>query len=221
MPNPLVRHLPLVLTVFMMFPVGAGASETVVAEHDRASAAPKWVKDYPLWRAVPTKAFAVLGEGIVSNVRWGIYVYRDGPRSKPCIMEANLAFNGLYSSTQDCGGLVPPAPEPIYTLTTSESEWPNGKRLESSIIGLAGLSPEVTRVQVRIRPGPNLTVQSRLLSQRQAMKARVPQFRYVAKALNRKVCINQVIGLDQVGSEIFKTSPTDCRPSSGVVLSES
>jgi hypothetical protein len=193
-------------TAVVAFSAAVASSSAKQPEHR----VPQSVKEYPLWKVVPVKAFAVLGEGYISNVRWGIYAYRDGPRTKPCIVEANLAFNGLYSSTDQCGGLAPPSREPISTITTSSSEWPNGRRVEYSVIGFA-VGAEVNELSLDLRPGRMLRRRTRLLSQQQAHKARLQQFRYLTVSLARKVCVNQVSGFSDSGAEVISTAPSECR----------
>lgn len=166
-----------------------------------------------LWRFVEAEHFAILGEGKVRQQYWGIYVSRGaGPNgaSEPCIQEVTFDEFGGYSTGSECGALAPPGKWPVYTLSRSSVGMPNGRRVESSIIGMT-LAADVTRVKLDLNPGKDISLRTRLLNPAQARKARVEQFRYLAFGLARSACIAAVSGFGLDGETLFKTTRYSCR----------
>lgn len=168
---------------------------------------PTWVKQARLWRAVPTKKFAVLGEGAVRGLGWGAYVYRwQTPSGRPlvCIEEVNFSKSGLVSSGSECGDLAPPSRYPVFTLAATSS---NGKG--ASVFALA-VGADVTKVKLEFGPGPSQTRATELLSEAQAAKANVPPLRYVAFGLGRFVCLRALSGFDGAGAKVLSTPRVKC-----------
>jgi hypothetical protein len=193
----------VMLATFATCPKLGGDATAVAAE----SEVPSWVKQARLWRQVPTKKFATLGEGAVRTVGWGAYVYRwQTPNGRPlvCIEEANLSKSGLLSSGSECGELAPPSRYPIYTLAATSS---NGKG--ASVFALA-VGVEVTRVKLDFGPGPSQTRATKLLSEAQATKANVPRLRYLAFGLGRFVCLRGMSGFGSGGAKVVSTPHVKC-----------
>lgn len=173
---------------------------------------PAWVAEYPLWRAVPTSRFAVLGEGVVRTTRWGIYAYRPKGRNgagRPCLEEVNLSFKGLYHDGASCGPLAPPAKMPVFTLSGSSYQYEGHREVGEAVLGMA-LAPTVRRVMLELSPGPPVTRLTRQLSPRQAQKAEVEPFRYVTVTRPRDVCLRGVTAYDLAGNEVLSTPRNHC-----------
>src|SRR5215216_48194 len=76
----------------------------------RASLSP--YSGFPLWKDVPGRSFAVLGEGqLRKGTRWGVYASRVGGgkrgRNNPCISVARITRDGIYGHANRCGPLAP------------------------------------------------------------------------------------------------------------------
>jgi hypothetical protein len=183
---------------------------------EAAGAPPPGFASLPLWRAVPTKHFAILGEGRTADLRWGIYAYRGKGREAgrhPCIFEVDVSVDGPFSTGQECGPVSPPFDWPIFTSTTSTNRDAQGHEHNAFIIGMT-LGLEVSKVVLDLGPGPNQTRVPRRLSDAQAKKARLRPFSYLALGIarDRKVnCLEGVTGFDAAGVEIIDTRPHyDC-----------
>lgn len=174
---------------------------------------PQWIKEYPLWKTLPTSAFAVLREGTVARSRWGIYAYRgDGPAggSRPCIEEVNLTFEGgLSTSGSSCGPLPTGDKPPIFTLTGLSWKYPGRAVIGETVIGMV-VSKSVSRVSINVNPVPKVVRRTRYLSVSQARKARIQRFRYVALAIPRDVCLMGVEGFDIGGRRVLNTGLDPC-----------
>jgi hypothetical protein len=167
---------------------------------------------YGLWRYLDVPAFAILDEGQVRQQRWGIYVSRGaGPNggSEPCLHEILIDLTGGFSAGGDCGPLAPPEEWPVWTSFGMSIKPPKGPRVGSSAIGMS-LGLEVSRVRLELQPGRDLEKRTRLLSSKQAEKARVEQFRYLAFGLARSVCIARIAGFGAEGAKLFSTPRWRC-----------
>jgi hypothetical protein len=215
-----VRWLPKMLPAWLaLFVLVATAPASALsasggAEKSREAAS---VRSYRLWRAVPSEHFAVLGEGVVRDLRWGLYVFRgkgrDG-KASPCIQEVDVWIDGSYSAGVECGPLAPPAEWPVYTMTsTSVSGSDGASNGGASVLGMT-VGLDVLRATTDFGPGPSQTRKTRLLSATQAKKARLSQFRYLAFDVARQVCLEGVTGYSRSNSIVLDTNRYDCsRPS--------
>lgn len=199
--------------------VARGRTAGVESGQGQQSQPPAWVRHFPLWMDVPTKSFAVLGEGTVRQQRWGVYTFRGKGKAagkRPCIELATL-FYGLghrgasFTSNSACGPLAPPAEQPVIEesgITVQKKV--NGPTVSDTVIAMT-VARSVIDVRLHLEPGPSQTKRTRLLSTRQAAKAHVQQFRYVAFGLARKECISAVTAFDETGTQLFETATRDCR----------
>jgi hypothetical protein len=206
-----VRWAALFLCVMSSYAgCSPGALGAGLRQSARRQEPPGRIAQFPLWSTVPVKRFAVLGEGTVRSLRWGIYAFRErgAPADRPCIEEAELFFNGGFSSGATCGSLAPPADWPVFSLFQSSGS-EGGKAKGASVIGLT-FGQNVNRVTVDLGPGPNQTKKTRLLSNAQAKKAGLVTFRYLAFSIARSVCLEGVTGYDEMGEKSLDTSRYDC-----------
>ncbi len=196
-----VPLLGCAICLFLAFASGQPASAIESANTSESS------KRYRLWRAVPVKDFAVLGEGTVRTVHWGIYAYRatsTGARSRPCIQEVLATFEGALSSGSSCGQLAPPSDWPNHTLSQVTIN-----RKGVSIFG-GTFATDLTKATVYLGPGPSVTRLTKLLSPAQARKAHLSQFRYLTFAIARSACIEGFSGFDKTGEKILDTIRFKC-----------
>lgn len=193
----------------LMLGSGAVAPASAATKHS-GSALPGWVMDIPLSKVLPTQHFAVLGEGVVHGRRWGVYAFANGGQSgakqRPCIENVTLRYmHGTVAITNgepSCGKLAPPSAVPV----TTEYVFTN---VSGIVVGMT-LNPTVAAIKLELSKGPRVKVGTRLLNKKQAEKARVTPFRYVAMGLERKACLESIQGLSASGDTLFQTSPLDC-----------
>jgi hypothetical protein len=161
----------------------------------------------PLWKALPTSSFAVLGQDLVGRQQWGVYGFRSRAGRaalRPCIEIVSLKADAHgYSVLQGgpvCGPLVPPGDEPVVARTVF------GKGSVTAVaVGL-----DVDRVVLDLEPGPFQGRKTRLLTPAQAAKAHVGQFRYVVLPINRKACLRSLSGFSASGDQLFATASGGC-----------
>lgn len=204
------------LLIGAVIAVGLSAASDATADGKtmaRAGSEPGWVRHFPLWKVVPSKRFATLGEGVEQRTRWGVFVYRppgEGGGQRPCVEAVNLSFHGTLTHGADCGPLSPPAGWPTYALTGMSFQYgEHGRRVGSTVLGMT-LARNVRRVTMVFAPGPPVGSVTRELSTAQAAKARVHVFRYVVLSLPREACLRSVSGFDQLGNEVISAPSTNC-----------
>lgn len=201
------RRITLVSALLMLL-VACG-SGTVEASKASKRGLPGWVMEIPLWKVLPTKHFAVLGEGVVHGRRWAVFAFaneRPGARRRPCIGTVTLRYDhgqvSITNGAPSCGLLAPEKPVPVMTEYTFT-------KVEGMVIGLT-LAPSVVRVKMTLSRGPDLSLNTKLLSAQQAEKAKVRQFRYVVRGFTRKACLKSLRGVSETGSTLFQTTPQGC-----------
>ncbi len=193
----------------------AGQSTDAVA---RGVSVPGWVRDFPLWMGLRGKAFAVLDEGTVRQVRWGVYAFR-GTGSfageKPCLELAMLSYGGgaggaSFQTNSSCGPLAPPAHRVVLVKNGfSMQKAVNGPTASATVFGMT-LGPSVKEVRVGLRPNPAELRATRYVSARQARKAHVQRFRYVAFGIPRAACFEDLMGFDSLHNQVVHIQPERC-----------
>jgi hypothetical protein len=173
---------------------------------------------FPLWIEVPGSRFAVLNEGQLGNgTQWGAYISRLGKRSagfeRPCITVSRVTRIGEFNSATDCGVLISEAkPDlPVYaSISLTYRTAPSSPVRAETVMGLT-FDPVVAKVILKSADGGQITTRPLLMSKRQQKKSHLPPLRFVALAMQRSVCIKNVVGFDGRGAEIF-TAPTGVCP---------
>lgn len=199
------------LSCVMAVLLAACDSHVARANQGARSSLPGWVMNVPLSKVLPTKHFATLGEGVVRDRRWAILAFandRPGADKRPCIKNVILRYErGLIvinHGAPSCGPLTPPKSVPV----TTEYLFTN---VSGGVVGMTlGLS--IAHVRLHFSTGADLDVSTKLLNRRQAKKAKVRPFRYVALGLHRKACLEAFEGISKGGSTLFQTSPQECMP---------
>jgi hypothetical protein len=166
-------------------------------------------QSFPLWSQLPTKSFAVLGEGVIRSRRWGVYLFRgfgSNGGKRPCIEIVTLRQlpGGLSvgNGGPECGAIAPPATMPLAGQSAFGS-------VGASVVAVVAGAP-VSNLRINLDPGPPRAFATRLLNPRQARRAHVRQVRYVAVALGTAGCIEEIQGLDVSGESIFQTPNRGC-----------
>jgi hypothetical protein len=165
-----------------------------------------------LWSVLPTKAFAVLGEGTVRARRWGVYAFRSKARNagkSPCIQIVSLradpalgdAFS-VFGGGPDCGSLAPPADVPVVSQIAYES-------VKGTALAMTAATTVIEAV-FELESGAVLTRKTKLLSERQALKANLERFRYLAFGVPYDVCVEGISGFDAAGLEVIHTRTEKC-----------
>lgn len=193
----------------MVVLLAACDSRAARASQTASLSLPSWTMNVPLWKALPTKHFAILGEGVVNNRRWAIFAFasnRSRADQLPCIEHVTLRYEhrsvAISHGAPSCGVLAPPRPTPV----TTEYAFTNVGGL---VVGMT-LDPSVARVKMDVSAGPSLGVSTKLLKSHQAKKAKVRPFRYVALGVDRKACLEALEGIAEDGESLFQTSPQEC-----------
>jgi hypothetical protein len=192
------------------FVAGAESRETA-----KESAGP--YDSFPLWKDVPGKSFATLGDGKLPNgTRWAAYVSRFGPgrkaRRNPCVTVASITRKGIYGKAGGCGPLAPTTREPpLYVSVSSSYRTKQGGPAFGETVMALSFANSVTRVELLTYSGEQLSLPTKPLSDRQRQKTQLPASRYVAMGLQRDVCVATVIGYDATGGVLFE-SDTDLCP---------
>lgn len=209
--NGLTGRSGAVMLCCLLF-VGLIAKSEFAVAHESSGAGeslPGLAMHVPLWKVLPTKHFATLGEGVVNGRRWAVFTFaRDDPGAgqRPCIESVTLRYqHGLIAITTgapSCGSLAPPRSVPVMT----EYAFTNVGGLA---IGMT-VDPSVARIEFDFSTGPDVGVATKLLNPGQAKKAHVRQFRYVAVGLSRKACLEAFAGIGANGSTLFQASPREC-----------
>jgi hypothetical protein len=197
-----------------------GLAKATAASEERSSAGR--TSSFPLWKAVPTESFAVLGKGTVRQSEWGAYVFRQqggtAGEIKPCIVVASFYYGwpaqdggGFFQpGNPECGPLAPPAKQAVMdTSGMTIQRTPGGPTLGSTVMAMT-VSLDVREVKLQLHPGPSLVLSTKLLSKAQAKKARVRPFRYVALSLARNVCVSGVTGLNAMGNQVLDSELRSC-----------
>lgn len=158
--------------------------------------------------------FAVLASGQRGAVKWTMFTFR-GPGAKggasPCIEEVDQIYRGFASGT-DCAPFAPPGSEPARTeFSTSLPAGKRGVEVSITIIGML-FGQQVRQVRLTMNSGPDMVRHTRLLTTRQARRARVRPLRYLAFDLGRRACVEAVTAFDDGGREVLSTPREPCRP---------
>lgn len=172
---------------------------------------------FPLWKDVPGHSFAVLGEGRLHGTRWAVFAsrgYNDKQAAqKPCVTVAKISAQGVYGNSLGCGPLAPVNGRrvpPVHPLQSEATRFASGRVVGESIMGLT-FGVQVEKVHLDLRPGPDITRATRLISSGQASKARLQLFRYLALSVGREVCVSGIQGYDASGALVLDADTFECR----------
>jgi hypothetical protein len=190
----------------------AASSSALGASSGRSEAAA-----FPLWKSVPTRAFATLGTGILHGTHWAIYAFRGSQktnaRTSPCLVVAHLTKDLRYGSSVECGSLAPALGSdvaPVYTLFgSSYRRRANGPVIGETFLGLS-VASSVRSVTLTVEPGKSIFRKTRLLSAQQGTKAHLMQFRYLAIAVPRNICISHIAAQDFLGNVVIDADGNEC-----------
>jgi hypothetical protein len=194
----------------------AGAGPTSM-NHSTGASNP--YADFPLWKDVPGRTFAVLGEGsLPKRTRWGVYASRGGTGRKgyenPCISVALITVFGEYGNAYACRPLLPDPERPVsadepvvYVAIAGSGMEPGGAVIGETVMGLS-FSLGVRQVVAKFAEGGQIMRQTKLFNARQRTKTHLPPFRYVALGLQRDFCVETVVGYGAADQAEFE-APTD------------
>lgn len=205
--------------------LGVAVVLVLLAEHSfgsdatftKASGRPPNPRSFPLWKAVPSKSFATLGDGMLHGTHWAVYAYNGvkgkESRHKPCLVVAHITRNGAYGSSTECGPLAPSlgsSVPPVYTLfSTSYRYGSHGPQIGETFIGMS-IRANIANVIIEVEPGASITRSTRYLSEAQSKKAHLVRFRYLAVALNREVCVRRIVAKDLIGNSVVNADTGEC-----------
>jgi hypothetical protein len=202
-----LRHFFCIATIV----AGVAQSTSVTAGSSQVA---QEFADFPLWKDVPANKFATLSEGRNRlGTRWALYAYRGRSATRPCILLASITRLGKYSSSFGCGWLAPRGGPNIPPVTVGSSNsifGHNGKGARAESFFAMTASAESVQVDLGIEGGGTVGTSAKYLSPRQARKAKVVRFRYVAFVRPYAACVDDVIGYDGLGNTLFSASLNEC-----------
>lgn len=170
-------------------------------------------EEFPLWIDVPTRNFAVLESGEISNRRWGLYLYRQGERSDQACVELGTLYvagrGGHFQSGSNCGR--PGSLEQTAVVVSSALSIRDGKKsaTRSTVVGVL-TAPDVARISVALGGGAIWKGGVQGLGKRRARKAHVSPVGYAAFAIGETRCVRTVTGYDGSGNVMFRTPRRSC-----------
>lgn len=162
---------------------------------------------FPLWKDVPGRPFAVLAHRSQGKAEWAAFASHVGRsargRRRPCITVAVFTQEGRYANAGSCGPLAPEEGEqhpPIHPLIGETT---------GSYFAISFMR-QVHRVVIELGSGVHITRQTKLLTARQARKARVVRFSYLAQSLPSDACIERIKGFATDGDLILDAGTDEC-----------
>lgn len=197
--------------------ISMGATGAADQSSTRSAAMPRWAQQFPLDMAIPVNRYAFLDEGNVRQRRWAAYVFRPKGATdsrSSCIYVGSIYYGGgrggVFSDDIACGRNDSSSQAAILVASGfSTKKSPRRPLVSDTVVGI-GVPPKVTRVLVEIRPRPSQSRVTRMLSAKDAMKARVGQFRFVAFAVARRACVVSVAGYDSSGAQVLHPQAHSC-----------
>jgi hypothetical protein len=169
---------------------------------------PPAARQYPLWSQLPTRSFAVLGEGTLRARRWGVYAFRRAGRGRsiPCVEIITLRYRAgmvlLGGDGPMCGNISGRSAIPIFGKSDLNT-------VDATVIALL-VRTDVSALVFRLGDGKVLKFRARQLNPIQARKSKLPQFHYLARALGQLPCFERVEGLGASGEVLFRTPKRPC-----------
>lgn len=172
---------------------------------------------FPLWKDVPVRAFASLGEGKVHGTRWAVYIFRGAAKreggKRPCIDVAHISADGIYGYSIECGPLAPAQGldvPPVLALTSGSHRNKAGAPvLGETFLGMTFAS-RVKEVRLDLNSGKSITRETSYLSARQSKKAHLVRFRYIVAGLALDACIRHITGVDGQGQTVIDADTEEC-----------
>src|SRR5215467_8820687 len=98
--------IAVLVCLAVLLAVSSGTAADRTGAKDRGH--PNPYSRFPLWKDVPGRSFAKLGEGSLPNrTRWGVYASKGaaGAANKklPCVSVATITRQGIYGNATECG----------------------------------------------------------------------------------------------------------------------
>jgi hypothetical protein len=175
-------------------------------------------KDFPLDKDVPGRSHAILDEGMLpDHTRWGAYASRVGRRSgarwHPCVSVARITRAGEYGHAAACGPLSPSGDRRDVPVNASISgaynERPDGP-VTGEWIGAMSFDRTIRKVQLAFSDGGSVVRPTKMLNAYQRSKVHLVKFSYIAVALQRDVCVEEIIGYDSRGVSVLEAGTELC-----------
>lgn len=177
---------------------------------------------FPLWRLLPSKAFATLGRGRGPETMWAVYTFRPDGGAKgalgPCVAIESVTVEGSFPSDAFCGPIRPSqnaSGAPRYALISRGYGGGGGQKIAGEAVFAVAVGADIKRVSVQfedsesgdeiVREGP-----TKILSASAARKAKVVPFRFVVLGLSRSVCVASISGLGASGDTLFDSPEGEC-----------
>lgn len=172
---------------------------------------------FPLWKDVPGKKFAVLGDGqLKKGTRWAVYASRVGQSGaahmRPCISVARITRDGIYGHAGRCAALAPNqagTPALYVAISGSGRERPDGPVIGETVMGLS-FKPSVHKVMLRLADGREVLKPTKTFNGQQMKKTGLTRFSYLASGLQEDVCVQEVVGYESGGHQILASTTGLC-----------
>ena len=160
------------LTVFCLVSAFGSGTSLGRSESSRQSSA---YDDFPLWKDVPGRTFAKLGEDKLRNgSRWAAFASRVGAgtkgRENPCLTVARISRFGEYGAPHGCGPLAPDGEgdPPVMAMMTVSTDLP-GQGKGETILSMS-FKPSIGSVGLITSNGKTIRRNTHLLNRYQQRK---------------------------------------------------
>jgi hypothetical protein len=182
------------------------------------------IDSVPLWRALSTDRFAVLGRGHIHGGKWEVFATAQARRNRhrePCLTVARISHDARFGAAAGCGAPAPidgPLTPPVHPTITEFRRPVGGAATAASYMAMS-FAPTIRRVELELVPRSStgsgsgvqhLRMGTKSLSAAQARKAQLQQFRYVVLAIPREVCLERVTGFDAAGAQVLSAATGEC-----------
>ena len=161
---------------------------------------------FDLAREIPTKHFALLGEGRIAASYWAAYVFAKSVSSTetvPCAyigtIDSISPSLGFFKYAGECGAIWPAegVRRPALAFIRQRTFYHGQARAEG--MGLVLVAQTVRRIRIRFRGDFGVWARARLLSGPDGAKAQVPALRYATFAVHLNRCISGVTAYEAGG----------------------
>jgi hypothetical protein len=172
----------------------------------RADGASRAVRDFPVWRSLPTNRYATLSDRLVGSKRWALYLFKANPQGSPrrvCLQAFNVssAARGVsvLTSRPECGLL-----RSERSFVASQSEVAG-----QSAIGVVTANASIASIEAELVPEGSSDHPTKTLSRHQRRKSGLPPLVYSA-FVDGGSCLESLKGLDSEGRTVFGTGSRGC-----------
>lgn len=195
----LVSGIAVALILACAAGVAAASDEAV-----RRDTGGQEVREFPVWRLLPTNHYATLSDQLIDGRRWALYLF-EGSSSRQACLQAFLLKRSrtgvsVLTGRPECSVLTPHKGFGASQMSITDG----------TALGVVTAISETARVEVELVPGGVSRYRTRVLNQRQRSKSGLPPLRYAAFVATGD-CLENLKGQDGKGQTTFDTGPRGCK----------